>query len=214
MAFSAPINSPLKWLSGITWFLAVAFFSYLMARIVLPYTSGRLDIDFLLSKQHIIHLWHYRAAFYLHIFPALLVLAAGMTQFSSRILAKAPALHRWVGKVYVGSVLLVCGPAGFVMALYSNGGWVARSSFVTLSVLWWLCTWFAWRAIIRGSVSEHKTWMLRSYALTFSAITLRVMQFLLATRTGIDADLAYQVVAWPSWVLNLLALEVVRWLRQ
>ena len=201
---------PAKWLRSLLWLTLIAFFSYLMARIVLPYLSGRLDLDFLLSKQHIIHLWYYRAAFYLHIFPALLVLAAGMTQFSDVILKKAPALHRWVGKVYVLSILGVCGPAGFIMALYSNGGWIARSSFITLSVLWWLTTWLAWRAIKKGMVQEHRKWMLRSYALTFSAVTLRVMQFVLATQSHIDMDMAYQIVAWPSWVLNLVVVEGVR----
>jgi uncharacterized membrane protein len=198
---------PLKWLRGLLWFTLIAFFTFLMARIVLPYRSGALDIDFLLSKQHIIHLWHYRAAFYLHIFPALLVLAAGMTQFSDVILKKIPTLHRWVGKLYVFSVIFICGPAGFIMALYSNGGWVARSSFITLSVLWWLTTWLAWRAIKKGDVPAHKAWMIRSYALTFSAVTLRVMQFLLATQTHIDTDTAYQIVAWPSWMINVLVAE-------
>jgi len=75
-----------KWLKSRFWLLLIGFLTFLMARVVLPYRSGRLDIDFLLSKQHIVHLWYYKAAFYLHIFPALLVLAAGMTQFSSLIL--------------------------------------------------------------------------------------------------------------------------------
>jgi uncharacterized membrane protein len=196
-----------QWLQSLFWLLFIGFFSLLMARIVLPYRSGRLDIDFLLSKQHIIHLWHYKAAFYLHIFPTLLVLAAGMTQFSGLILKKMPTLHRWIGKVYVLSIIGICGPAGFIMALYSNGGWVARSSFLTLSVLWWATTWLAWRAIKKGDVKRHRAWMIRSYALTFSAVTLRIMQFTLATQTHIDMDIAYQIVAWPSWVLNLIVAE-------
>lgn len=203
----AGLSHPVRWLRSFLWLLVIAFFSFLMARIVLPYRSGRLDLDFLLSKQHIVHLWYYRAAFYMHIFPALLVLAAGMTQFSDWILKRAAFVHRLVGKLYVFSILGVCGPAGFVMALYSNGGWIASSSFITLSILWWLCTWQAWRAIKRGSTSEHRKWMMRSYALTFSAITLRAMQFLLATQTHIDMDTAYQMVAWPSWVLNLALAE-------
>ena len=197
----------LKWWSSLFWLLTTAFFTYLMARIVLPYRSGQWDIDFLLSKQHIIHLVHYRLAFYLHIFPALLVLAAGMTQFSEIVLKKAPWLHRGIGKLYVLSILAICGPAGLVMAFYANGGWIAISSFVTLSILWWLTTWLAWRAIKKGAIESHKTWMLRSYALTFSAITLRVLQFLFATQTDIDSETAYQFIAWPSWMFNLALVE-------
>ena len=107
------------------------------------------------------------------------------------------------------SILGVCGPAGFIMAFYSNGGWIARSSFLSLCVLWWGATWLGWRAIKKGDVQQHRSWMIRSYALTFSAITLRVMQFLLATQTHIEMDAAYQIVAWPSWVLNLVLAEWV-----
>lgn len=187
----------------------IAFFSFLMFRIVWPYTSGRLDIDFLLSKQHIIHFWHYRLAFYLHIFPALLVLTAGLTQFSRVILQSTPVVHRWVGRLYAWSILVVCGPAGMLMAWYANGGAVAKASFLTLSVLWWWTTWVAYRAIRAGNYRRHGAWMIRSYALTLSAVTLRMMQFGLAVYTDIDPETAYRLVAWPSWVLNLLAAEIV-----
>jgi len=193
-----------------TAFLAgIAFFSWVMFAIIWPYSSGRTDIDFLLTKQRIIHLLHYRLAFYLHIFPALLVLAAGLTQFSGAILRRLPALHRWVGRVYVFSILLVCGPAGMLMAWYANGGPVAQTSFLMLSGLWWWCTWVAWRAIRAKNFRKHGAWMLRSYALTFSAITLRLMQFGLAMYSDIDPETAYRLVAWPSWLVNLAVVELV-----
>lgn len=188
--------------------LAVAFFTFLMGNIVWPYTSGRLDIDFLLSKQHIIHLPHYRAAFFLHIFPALLVLAAGITQFSGKILKKTPAVHRWIGRVYVFIILGVCGPAGLIMAFYANGGTLTKTSFITLSLLWWGTTWTAYRAIRAGNIRRHGAWMIRSYALTLSAISLRVMQFGLASYSDISPEAAYEIVAWPSWMLNLLLAEL------
>jgi len=189
--------------------LAVGFFTFLMGSIAWPYTSGRLDIDFLLSKQHIIYLLHYRVSFYLHIFPALLVLAAGATQFSGKILKKTPAVHRWVGRVYAFSILGVCGPAGLLMAFYANGGWLTKTSFVTLSLLWWGTTWLAYRAIRAGNVHRHGAWMIRSYALTLSAISLRVMQFGLASYSDISPEEAYELVAWPSWVLNFLLAELI-----
>lgn len=188
---------------------AVAFFTFLMGNIVWPYTSGRLDIDFLLSKQHIIHLQHYRWSFYLHIFPALLVLAAGATQFSGRILKKTPVLHRWVGRAYAFSILCVCGPGALVMAFYANGDAFTKASFVTLSLLWWWFTWSAYRAIRAGDVRRHGAWMIRSYALTLSAISLRVMQFGLSSYSDVSPEEAYEIVAWPSWVLNLLLAELV-----
>ncbi len=188
---------------------AVLFFSWIMFQIIWPYHTGRTDLDFLLTKQHIIHLLHYRFAFYLHIFPALLVLTAGLTQFSGTILRRTPEVHRWVGRLYVFSILLVCGPAGMLMAWYANGGPVAQSSFLLLSVLWWWFTWVAWRAVRVGNIRKHGAWMIRSYALTFSAITLRLMQFGLAMYSDIDPETAYRLVAWPSWLLNVAIAEIV-----
>ena len=205
-----PFPARLLYFTGATLGLAAtAFFSVLMGRIVWPYTSGRLDIDFLLSKQHIVHFWHYRLAFYLHIFPALLVLLSGLTQFSGAILNRVPALHRWVGRLYAFSILGLCGPAAMLMAWYANGGPIARASFLLLSVLWWWSTWVAYRAIRAGDIRKHGAWMIRSYALTFSAITLRVMQFGLAMYSDIDPETAYRLVAWPSWVLNWMAAELI-----
>jgi uncharacterized membrane protein len=189
--------------------LSLIFFWGLMYNIVFPYTSGKTDIDFLLSKQKIIHLKHYRWSFYLHIFSSLLILAAGLTQFSSNILQRVPIIHRWIGKIYTFGILIISAPAALVMSFYANGGWIAKPSFILLSLLWWYTTWQGYQAIRRKAIQEHRIWMLRSYALTFSAITLRLMQAGFAAYTDLDLDTTYQIVSWASWMINLLIAEYV-----
>ncbi len=188
-------------------FIALNFFWYLMLQIILPYTSGETDIDFLQSKQHIIHLSHYRWAFYLHIFSSLWLLGSGLTQFSSFLLKQYPSVHRLIGKVYIGIILFVSGPAALIMAYYANGGLIGQISFMTLSILWWWVTLRGYQAIRNGQIKAHGEWMIRSYALTFSAITLRIMQFYCATFTVIDSEIAYQIIAFPSWIPNILIAE-------
>jgi uncharacterized membrane protein len=190
-------------------FALLSLFWYLMFRIVAPYTSGETDIDFLQTKQHIIGWTTYRWSFYLHIFSSLWVLASGLTQFSKVLLRKMPIIHRWVGRIYVGIVLLISAPAACVMSVFANGTDFTKASFLVLSILWWVTTWLAYRFILRGDVLKHKWWMYRSYALTLSAITLRIMQFAFATWTDIEPEVAYQIVALPSWVVNLLIAEVL-----
>jgi uncharacterized membrane protein len=189
--------------------LSLIFFCKLMYNIIFPYTSGKTDIDFLLSKQSIIHLKHYRWSFYLHIFSSLLILAAGLTQFSSYILQRSSFIHRWIGKIYTFGILMISAPAAFVMSFYANGGWIAKPSFLLLSLLWWYTTWQGYQAIRRKAVQEHGIWMLRSYALTFSAITLRLMQAGFAAYTDLDLDTTYQIVSWASWIINLLIAEFI-----
>jgi uncharacterized membrane protein len=186
---------------------ALAFFWWLMLGIVAPYASGKTDLDFLLSKQRVIRFDYYRWSFYLHIFSSLYILAAGATQFSGWILKNSPRIHRLVGQMYTGAILCISGPAALIMAFYANGGPWAKASFITLSIAWWMCTWLGWKAIRRGDVRAHGAWMIRSYALTLSAITLRSMQYVLVLYSSIPPEESYTLVAWPSWVLNWLIAE-------
>ena len=182
--------------------------SLLMALIIWPYTSGRLDIDFLLTKQRFVQLFHYRWAFYLHIFSSLFVLIAGGTQFSPWILQHWRKVHRWMGRLYVGLILGVAAPAGLVLAFYGNGGWISQSSFVVLSLLWWVFTFWGLRSALKGQFKRHGDWMIRSFALTLSAISLRLYQFLLALLLpSLDPEITYLYLAWISWVGNWAVAE-------
>ncbi len=196
-----------RFLSSALLFLALVFFWLLMFLIVAPYTSGETDIDFLLTKQHIIGWFAYRWSFYLHIFSSLWVLASGLTQFSKGILKKGVTIHRWVGRIYVAIILLVSAPAACVMSVYANGNTFTKVSFLILSMLWWAYTYIAYRKILRGEVMQHKWYMYRSYALTLSAVTLRIMQFMIAKWTDIEPEEAYIMIATPSWLLNLIIAE-------
>ena len=191
-------------------FLTLAFFWYMMLNIVWPYTSGETDVDFLQTKQHVIHLAHYRWAFYLHIFSSLYILAAGLTQFSDFTTKKNLFLHRWIGKGYVLLVLFVSAPAGFVMAYYANGNSSTQFSFMLLSVLWFATTWKAYDVIKnQKNIEAHRRWIIRSYALTLSAITLRIMQFFIANYVEtISPEESYNLIAYPSWVLNIVVGEL------
>jgi hypothetical protein len=53
---------------------------------------------------------------------------------------------------------------------------------------------------------SSRQWMLRSYALVFAAVTLRIELPLLTMAFG-DFTPANQVAAWLSWVPNALWVE-------
>ncbi|MEO1257349.1 MAG: DUF2306 domain-containing protein [Bacteroidota bacterium] len=190
---------------------AILFFTYIMASIIFPYTTFRWDVDFLLTKQHLLHVDYYRLAFYAHIFSSLFVLCSGAFLFSGYILKKHPALHRRLGKIYVGLLLLVSAPSGLVMGFHANGGWMAQLSFFILTPLWW---WFTYQGYVTArnkKFKAHKKWMMRSYALTLSAISLRVYQMLLGSFFMIDPMVQYVLVSWVSWLGNLAFIELYMW---
>lgn len=182
--------------------------SILLGQIIYPYLSWELDIDFLQTKQHLIHHWYYRAAFYIHIFSSLPVLFFGAFLFSDRIQKRFSKIHRMMGKSYVGLVLLFSAPSGMVLAMHANGGLAVQLSFLLATPLWWYFTWQGLQTAMAKDFMAHRRWMLRSYALAFSAVTLRASQLLLNLIGWIPPEYQYLFVAWESWMLNLILVEI------
>ena len=190
--------------------LLVLFFSWQMYNLSIVYLLPpfRTDIDFLLTKQEIIAINIWRYAFYVHISTSLLTILSGLTQFSTTIYTKYPTVHRTIGKIYVFTILCLSAPSGFVMACYANGGLPTQTAFVLLSLLWFLFTLRAYTTARNRNFVAHRKFMWRSYALTWSAVTLRLLQFLFGSFALFDYEKSYLVSAWGGWLLNLALVEL------
>ncbi|MEQ1658980.1 MAG: DUF2306 domain-containing protein [Hylemonella sp.] len=147
-----------------------------------------------------------RIGIYAHVFAALFTLALGPFQFSARLRAARPVLHRWMGRLYLGVGVLVGGLAGLYMAFFAYGGWVSSLGFGLLALAWLYTGLRAYRAIRAGKVMEHRRWMVRNFALTFAAVTLRLW-LPASIVAGVPFELAYPVIAWLCWIPNLLVAE-------
>mgnify|MGYP003600970154 FL=1 len=178
-----------------------------MLQIIARYIPFDTDVAFLQIKQDYIDNLAWLSAFYIHVFSSIFALAAGFTQFSNRIRTHRPRLHRAIGRAYVIDILLITGPAGFLMAFYANGGTTSRAAFLILSILWWAFTYLAYLAALHRDFAAHRRWMLRSFALTLSAITLRLWKMLIAHYFELPPMDLYRLVAWLGFVPNLLVIE-------
>ncbi|MCI4665591.1 MAG: DUF2306 domain-containing protein [Neomegalonema sp.] len=143
--------------------------------------------------------------FIAHIVASPIALAAGAIQFWPKLRARRPALHRWVGRLY-GIAILVGGVSGLGLALSAKGGDIAGAGFALLSVVWVLTTARAVQLAMQKRVAQHRAWMIRSFALTFAAVTLR-LQLPFFFIAGVDYAEASQWLAWSAWVPNLLVAE-------
>jgi len=198
---------------------------YAMASIAFPYLLPPFptDIDFLTQKPDwLLGKTHYMIAFYTHISSSVLVLAAGLTQFSKTLMFKYPKWHRNIGKFYVFTVLFLSGPSGLLMAFYGSGGAAAQWAFVLQALIWWFFTYMAYTTILKKDFVQHGQYMMRSYAMAFSAITLRAGTYLVSLfkfQYGIHCpDEAWNMLcypnfyvleAWLSWVLNIIIIEIL-----
>jgi uncharacterized membrane protein len=148
----------------------------------------------------------------LHIAASAVALALGPFQFLSSLRAGAPWLHRLMGRFYIAACLLG-GLAGGAIAMYASSGPVAGAGFFSLSILWLLFTAIAFAAVLRRDFETHRRWMIRSFALTLAAVTLRIyLPIGIALNHG-EFTLPYTIIAWACWIPNLIAAEVFLALR-
>ncbi len=143
---------------------------------------------------------------YLHFLGGSAALVLGALQMSTLLRQRWPRLHRWMGRLYLTAVLLA-GLAGLQMASVAVGGLVAQTGFATMAVLWLGSALMGYRAIRRGDVRAHRNWMMRNYALTLAALTLRL--YLGITLAGLQMDFmqVYPFISWACWIPNLLLAE-------
>jgi Predicted membrane protein (DUF2306) len=143
-------------------------------------------------------------AFYLHVGLAPVALALLPFQFWQGLRQRRPDLHRWLGRAY-GFAILLSGLGGVKMAVETTAGPVAGLGFGVLALLWLGATGRGIWLAIQGRIADHRRWMIRSGALTFAAVTLRLYLPLLFAILGEEAG--YTLVAWACWVPNLLVAE-------
>jgi hypothetical protein len=109
--------------------------------------------------------------------------------------------------------------AGIPVALLSDQ-LITQVGLVVPAVGWLVTAWLAVRAIRRGDVEAHRSWMTRNYALTFLAVTARiVVPLILLTQLAVGAvalesaaDTATGLIPIGQvlgWVINLVVAEVV-----
>lgn len=198
-------NLRLAW--RIVLMLTLAFFTYLMVKISLPYLAIGENVAFLRIKRSVrdIPIWQF--AFYIHVFTSTFLLLAGFTQFSQSFLKNYRQWHRWIGKSYVFIILFLSGPSGFVMSIVANGGITSRIAFTLLTFSWVFTTAKAWQTALRKNFKAHEEWMIRSFALTLSALTLRAWKYLIVMFVTLPPMDLYRLVAWLGWIPNLIFAE-------
>jgi uncharacterized membrane protein len=152
------------------------------------------------------HFARYILPLRLHIAGGMGALLAGPWQFSQKLRARALNFHRWLGRFYLLEVALGS-LAGFGMALVSMEGLPTHFGFGIMAVLWFFTGLQAYRMVRQGNLEAHRQWMIRNFALTLAAVTLRVqMPFLMAVLHW-PFPRAYITVSWLCWIPNLLVAE-------
>ncbi|MEU8242291.1 DUF2306 domain-containing protein [Actinoplanes missouriensis] len=152
---------------------------------------------------------HY-AVLVAHIFTAAVALVLGPLQFVPRVRARR-RLHRLLGRTYLLAGVVPAAVTAIPVAVWS-GRALTRVSLTVAAMLWLVTAGMAYRAARRGRFTEHRDWMTRNYALTFLAVTSRMVVPLMMVATGSTRENVAQMIPIGQtlgWIINLAVAEVI-----
>ncbi|GAA4250559.1 DUF2306 domain-containing protein [Dactylosporangium darangshiense] len=181
--------------------------------LTLPYLS--LDVDD--SRLEVRDGLQY-AVLVAHIFTAAVALVLGPLQFMPKVRARR-RLHRVLGRTYLLAGVLPSAVATIPVAVWS-GRPVTQIGLTTAGVLWLITGGLAYRAARRRDFTAHRAWMMRNYALTFLAVTSRILVPLLllvqipfggaeAGAIGERAPSMIPIGQTLGWIINLIVVEIL-----
>jgi uncharacterized membrane protein len=105
-----------------------------------------------------------------HVLAAFLALIIGPINFSTRIRQRHLQLHRILGRVYVISVFI-----GAATGVALAAGRPGLPGTAMQAAAWIVCTTAALVTARNGQIVQHRQWMVRSYAVTFTFVSSRVL---------------------------------------
>jgi uncharacterized membrane protein YozB (DUF420 family) len=141
----------------------------------------------------------------IHVAAAAIALLVGPLQLLSQGRKSRPAWHRLSGRFYaVGCV--VGGLSGFMLALGTSTGLSSTLGFGLLAIAWIYTTAQGWRYAVQRDFTRHRAWMIRSFALTCAAVTLRLYLPIIEL-LHLPFDDSYRAISFLCWVPNLLVAE-------
>ncbi|WP_342718384.1 DUF2306 domain-containing protein [Bacillus paramycoides] len=145
---------------------------------------------------------------FIHITTSIVALVIGPFTLSAKFRERNINRHRIVGRIYMVGILLG-GVSGLYLSFYATGGLVAKLGFGLLSVFWLTSAYQALHRVKNKKIKDHRNWMIRNYALTFAAVTLRIWLPLFIVLFGIEQfELSYAIIAWLAWVPNVIVAEL------
>lgn len=153
-----------------------------------------------------------------HLAFTVVVVLGGLVQLLPPLRRRAPTLHRWNGRIYLGCAVLLA--VGGVVLMLSRGtvgsAWQQAGTALNGAVILG-CAAMAWRHARAGRTAAHRRWALRLFLAVSGVWFFRVglMAWLLLNRAPVGFDPGtftgplLVVLAHAQYLLPLAVLELV-----
>lgn len=216
-AAAVALNWSSRALTGTVWTSAALFGLYILAF----YAAALVDGDIEKWNEGLPRLYEAAtpvatAGIGLHFAAGGMILALGCIQFVQRIRTHCPAVHRWVGRVYVTAAFLTgVGGLTFIAVKGTIGGATMDVGFGIYGVLTAAAAVQAWRHARARRFATHREWALRLFALAIGSWLYRMeygFWFLLADGAGHLDDFSGpfdRFMDFFFYVPNLIVVEIL-----
>jgi hypothetical protein len=134
----------------------------------------------------------------------LIALVAGPFQFSSRLRQRHLQIHRMIGRAYLGGIAIAVPFSVYLSLTHTTVAF--RFFLLTLAAVWLFTTAVAFAAVLNRKVQIHRHWMVRSYAITTTFVTTRVLTAIPAIGGGGEA--IYVPAQWALLVATMILVEL------
>jgi len=111
----------------------------------------------------------------LHFATGGIILVLGSLQLINGVRVRFPALHRWIGRLYIISCLLAAvGGLTFILLKGTIGGRMMDLGFSLYGILMFIAAIETYRHAVARRVDTHRAWALRLYALAIGSWLYRM----------------------------------------
>ena len=155
------------------------------------------------------------AMFAIHVLLAAIVTLGGLLQMMPAIRSKAPALHRWNGRLFF--VVATIMALGGLWLTWGRHTYLSLISGLAVSLdggLILVCALFAWRSALRRDFGAHRRWAMRAFMVVNGVWFLRVGIMAWAVTSGglgmndILSGPADIVLQFGAYLVPLAVLEI------
>ena len=150
----------------------------------------------------------YLVALQIHVVAAAFALPACLLLQWSGLLRRARALHRWLGRLTGGVVLLALAPSGFYLSLFAKGGLAGTLGFALSGAIVVVAMVQAIRTAREGDFLAHRRQALHVLAQLSVAVSSRAMLYAFDA-FGAEPERAYLVSLWLPVVASAGAVELL-----
>lgn len=195
-----PIQKPKEWLILLGWIVLIGFAGKFVFE-ALPY--------FGLDQEVFGRYWDFKWSLIGHISGGILALLIGPFQFWKALRDTYRMTHRWMGRIYLSAILIAAiSSTHLAWTVGVAIHWTWALSLQGLAFAWVVTAGMAFIQIMRGKVTQHKEWMIRSYTVTFAFVLFRFIDELESVRALGSFVERGAIEIWISWAIPLLIVEV------